>query len=304
MPPNPSPGQCLPMSMLALSQMAKPWYFPNMEHTGEHLAALNFYIDAGVDEVIGTEPIDRFAESRAAATAPPSAPPPAPSPPQGRPAPPAVPARAATQAVTEAETSAKALAAGAGDLSALRAAMEGFDLCPLKKTAANTVFGDGNPAADIMLVGEAPGADEDRRGLPFVGVSGQLLDRMLASIGLDRETAYITNMLAWRPPGNRKPTAEETAMCLPFIRRHIELVGPRVLVFVGGTAAATLLDSRDGITRLRGRWFDYPAGAENADTAIAAMPIFHPAYLLRNPALKRLAWIDLLAIKARSEDIS
>ena len=284
-------------SMLALSQMAKPWYFTHMEHTGEHLAALNFYIDAGVDEVIGTEPHDRFAESRAAAV-----PPPAPSPPPGRPATPAVPAPA--RAVTEAETSAKALAAGAGDLSALRAAMEGFDLCPLKKTAANTVFGDGNPAADIMLVGEAPGADEDRRGLPFVGVSGQLPDRMLASIGLNRETAYITNMLAWRPPGNRKPTAEETAMCLPFIRRHIELVGPRVLVFVGGTAAATLLDSRDGITRLRGRWFDYPAGAENADTAIAAMPIFHPAYLLRQPALKRLAWIDLLAIKARLEDIS
>jgi DNA polymerase len=189
--------------------------------------------------------------------------------------------------------------------------MEGFDLCPLKKTAANTVFGAGNPEAKVMLIGEAPGADEDRQGQPFVGVSGQLLDRMLASIGLDRSSVYITNMLAWRPPGNRKPTLEETTMCLPFIRRHIELVAPKVLVFVGGTSATTLLERRDGITRLRGRWFDYPPnnsgdGGDNDGgdgneelAAIAAMPIFHPAYLLRNPGLKRQAWIDLLAIKAR-----
>ncbi len=270
-----------------------------MEHTGNYLAALNFYIDAGVDEIIGEAPVDRFAESRIQAQSPI----PVPLPRQGRPAPSANPARAAKQGETEAETSAKALAAGAADLSSLRAAMEGFDLCPLKKTAANTVFGAGNPAADIMLVGEAPGADEDRQGLPFVGVSGQLLDRMLASIGLDREKTYITNMLAWRPPGNRKPTPEETAMCLPFIRRHIELVDPKVLVFVGGTSASTLLDSRVGITRLRGRWLDYHTGPEAAGATIAAMPIFHPAYLLRHPALKRLAWIDLLAIKARLEDI-
>ena len=155
-----------------------------------------------------------------------------------------------------------------------------------------------------MLVGEAPGADEDRQGQPFVGVSGQLLDRMLASIGLDREGVYITNMLAWRPPGNRKPTPEETSMCLPFIRRHIELVAPRILVFVGGTSATTLLDTKQGITRMRGRWFDYPPDGDAGARAIPAMPIFHPAYLLRNPGLKRLAWIDLLAIKARLEDIS
>ena len=275
-----------------------------MEHTANSLAALNFYIDAGVDEVIGMRPVDRFAESLVV-------PSPAPAP---RPVGAATSRRSAAppvqnrvQAVTEAETTAKALAAAAKDLAALREAMAGFDLCPLKKTAANTVFGAGNPAADIMLVGEAPGADEDRQGQPFVGVSGQLLDRMLASIGLDRDTVYITNMLAWRPPGNRKPTGEETAMCLPFIRRHIELVAPKILVFVGGTAATTLLDSRDGITRMRGRWFDYAVGGGEANPgnpAIPAIPIFHPAYLLRHPASKRLAWIDLLALKARREDMA
>ncbi|MBT4487645.1 MAG: uracil-DNA glycosylase [Rhodospirillaceae bacterium] len=270
-----------------------------MEHTANHLAALNFYIDAGVDEVIGIDPVDRFAESQAPAPEKASSTPPRPARTSV-----AAPAPAGPRGETQAEASAKALAAAADDLEALRVAMEGFDLCPLKKTAANTVFGAGNPAADIMLVGEAPGADEDRQGQPFVGVSGQLLDRMLASIGLNRDKSYITNMLAWRPPGNRKPTPEETTMCLPFIRRHIELVGPKVLVFVGGTAATTLLDSRDGITRMRGRWFDYPAGNQTAGAIISAMPIFHPAYLLRQPALKRLAWIDLLAIKARLEDIS
>jgi uracil-DNA glycosylase family 4 len=132
----------------------------------------------------------------------------------------------------------------------------GVDLCPLKKTAADTVCGAGNPAARVMLIGDAAGADEDRQGKPFVGVSGQLLDRMLASIGLDRSSVYITNMLAWRPPGNRKPTLEETTMCLPFIRRHIELVAPKILVFVGGTSATTLLERRDGITRMRGRWLE------------------------------------------------
>jgi DNA polymerase len=185
--------------------------------------------------------------------------------------------------------------------------MDVFDLCPLKKTAANTVFGTGNPEAKIMLIGEAPGADEDRQGEPFVGASGQLLDRMLAAIGLDRGSVYITNMLAWRPPGNRKPTVEEITMCLPFIRRHIELIAPRILVFVGGTSATILLDRRDGITRMRGRWFKYPPNSTDrtgGESAIAAMPIFHPAYLLRQPALKRLAWVDLLAIKARLQDIT
>ena len=283
-----------------------------MEHITNHLNALNFYVDAGVDEVIGTVPVDRFAESRA--------PPPAgghavPTLSRARSelvnAPSAVaasaPAAMSMQAPTAAEASARALAARAADLAALRRVMDDFDLCPLKKTAANTVFGTGNPEAKIMLIGEAPGADEDRQGEPFVGVSGQLLDRMLAAIELDRGSVYITNMLAWRPPGNRKPTVEETSMCLPFIRRHIELIAPRILVFVGGTSATTLLDRRDGITRMRGRWFKYPpngADRTGGESAIAAMPIFHPAYLLRQPALKRLAWVDLLAIKARLQDIT
>ena len=269
-----------------------------MEHTGNSLAALNFYIDAGVDEVIGEDPVDRFAESQAAVAAP------RPVAARAEPLAKTTETHTPNRTQTEANISARALAAGAADLAALRGAMEGFDACPLKKTAANTVFGAGNPAAPIMLVGEAPGADEDRQGQPFVGVSGQLLDRMLASIGLDREGVYITNMLAWRPPGNRKPTPEETSMCLPFIRRHIELVAPRILVFVGGTSATTLLDTKQGITRMRGRWFDYPPDGDAGAKAIPAMPIFHPAYLLRNPGLKRLAWIDLLAIKARLEDIS
>jgi DNA polymerase len=273
-----------------------------MEHTGNSLAALNFYIDAGVDEVIGENPVDRFAESQAAAVAP------SPAAKRAVPLAQATAVRAPNRTETEADISARTLAAGAADLAALRGAMEGFDACPLKKTAANTVFGAGNPAAPLMLVGEAPGADEDRQGQPFVGVSGQLLDRMLASIGLDREGVYITNMLAWRPPGNRKPTPEETSMCLPFIRRHIDLVAPKILVFVGGTSATTLLDSKQGITRMRGRWFDYPSqgdgGTDGRAGTIPAMPIFHPAYLLRHPSSKRFAWIDLLAIKARLEDIS
>lgn len=273
-----------------------------MEHTANSLAALNFYVDAGVDEVIGDTPVDRFAESKtpAVAKAPQTT---APSRQARQNATPASAPRKIAQ--TEAETSARALAAGAADLAALRDVMSGFDLCPLRKTAANTVFGAGNPEAKVMLVGEAPGADEDRQGQPFVGVSGQLLDRMLASIGLDRDSVYITNMLAWRPPGNRKPTAEETTMCLPFIRRHIELVAPSLLVFVGGTAASTLLERTDGITRMRGRWYDYAVqGPSGGGGGIPAMPIFHPAYLLRQPALKRQAWIDLLAIKAKLQDIS
>ena len=275
-----------------------------MEHTANHLAALNFYIDGGVDEVIGSRPVDRFAESKAvsAEAARTSVMAPA-RPPVSSQLSSQSSSRPSGQARTEAEASARTLAAGASDLAALREVMMGFDLCPLKKTAANTVFGVGNAAARVMLIGEAPGADEDRQGQPFVGVSGQLLDRMLASIGLDRSSVYITNMLAWRPPGNRKPTLEETTMCLPFIRRHIELVAPKILVFVGGTSTTTLLERRDGITRLRGRWFEYPSNGDQP-MAIAAMPIFHPAYLLRNPSLKRQAWIDLLAIKARLQDMA
>ncbi|MGH6975729.1 MAG: uracil-DNA glycosylase, partial [Stellaceae bacterium] len=153
--------------------------------------------------------------------------------------------------------SAKELADAATDLTALRAVVETFDGCSLRRTATHTVFADGNAAAPLMLIGEAPGADEDRVGLPFVGRSGQLLDRMLATIGVRRsESAYLTNVLFWRPPGNRKPTPEETAICLPFVWRHIALKRPKIVVLCGGTATATLLSRSDGITRLRGRWFE------------------------------------------------
>ena len=195
-----------------------------------------------------------------------------------------------------------ALAAGAETLEALRAAVAAFDECALKRTATNLVFADGNPEAPIMFVGEAPGAEEDMRGLPFVGKAGQLLDRMLAAIGLSRETAYITNILFWRPPGNRQPTSGEIAACLPFVERHIELVSPEILVLLGGTAAKTLLARSDGIMRLRGRWFEY--STPGLARPVPAMATFHPAYLLRSPGQKRAAWQDMLAIRDRLAGLS
>lgn len=193
--------------------------------------------------------------------------------------------------------SAHALAAGAENLAALRAAVAGFEECALKRTATHLVFADGNPVAPVMFVGEAPGAEEDLRGLPFVGKAGQLLDRMLAAIGLSRQTAYITNILFWRPPGNRQPTSGEIAACLPFVERHIELVSPEVLVLLGGTAAKTLLARNDGIMRLRGRWFEY--STPGLPRPIPAIATFHPAYLLRSPGQKWVAWQDMLAIRDR-----
>jgi DNA polymerase len=192
---------------------------------------------------------------------------------------------------------ARRLAAATSSLDELRQALAAFEGCALKHTAMNLVFGDGNPRAKVMFVGEAPGADEDRQGMPFVGLSGKLLDRMLAAIGLDRGSAYIANVLPWRPPGNRSPTSDEIAACLPFIERHIELVDPEVLVLVGGIAAKALLGRTEGITRLRGQWIDY--SSLGLARPIPAMATFHPAYLLRSPGQKRLAWRDLLAIQAR-----
>jgi len=171
----------------------------------------------------------------------------------------------------------------------------------LKRTATNTVFADGNPAAPVMLIGEGPGADEDRIGRPFVGRAGQLLDRMLAAIQLDRQSVHITNVVYWRPPGNRTPTTAEIASCLPFVLRHIALVHPKILVLAGGTAAAALLPGGQGITRLRGRWFDLeiPGLAERVPT----LPMFHPSFLLRAPECKREAWRDLLALRARLDEL-
>ncbi len=188
------------------------------------------------------------------------------------------------------------MAAGAASLDALREAMGAYEHCELKRGARNLVFCDGNPKARVMIIGEAPGADEDRLGRPFVGRAGQLLDRMLAAIGLSRSSpdaeraVYITNVMVWRPPGNRDPSAEEISMMLPFLRRHIELVDPEVLVLMGNTPCLALLERR-GILKLRGHWTQ----TQNRPV----MPMTHPAYLLRNPIAKREAWADLLEIQAK-----
>lgn len=181
----------------------------------------------------------------------------------------------------------------------LRAALMKFDGCPLRQTAMNLVFADGNPDASIMMIGEAPGEDEDRQGKPFVGVSGQLLDKMLAGVGLDRGSVYISNVIFWRPPGNRSPTDAEIAACLPFVERHIALVKPKFLVLLGGVATKTLLRTKDGITRIRGRWVDYRPVGDGQGESIPCLPIYHPAYLLRQPAAKRQAWNDILLLIKR-----
>lgn len=187
-------------------------------------------------------------------------------------------------------------------LEALKGAMEACDDCLLKQTATNLVFADGNPKASLMLVGEAPGRDEDMQGLPFVGRAGRLLNEMLASIGLDRSHVYITNILPWRPPGNRTPTTEEQALYEPFVRRHISLVNPRLLVCLGSIAAKRLLpiDKSQGILKARGHWLPFTL---ESGTLIEALPMFHPAYLLRQPTQKRLAWLDLLMIKQKMEHL-
>jgi uracil-DNA glycosylase len=192
-----------------------------------------------------------------------------------------------------AETAARVLSDAATDLETLRAVMADFDGCALKRTATQLVFADGVPGARVMFVGEAPGGEEDRIGRPFVGRAGQLLDRMLGAIGLDRRSVYIANVVPWRPPGNRTPTLQETQACLPFIRRQIDLADPEVLVCLGGSAVQTLLGVQAGITRARGSWFDYQ---RKSGRPIRALAMFHPAYLLRQPMQKRLAWADMRAL--------
>ncbi len=220
-----------------------------------------------------------------------------------QPAAPAAPRPPATAAVPD-ETQialARQRAAQAATLDELRQQLADFNGCNLKTTAKNLVFADGNPDADIMLVGEAPGRDEDLEGLPFVGRSGQLLDRILAAIGLDRKTAYIANVIPWRPPGNRTPTPQETEICRPFIERQIELANPKVLVTLGGPSAKLLLNTSEGILRLRGKWSTHMTASQ---VAIPTMPTLHPAYLLRNPAHKKLAWQDFLEVKAKLRSLS
>jgi uracil-DNA glycosylase len=253
-----------------------------------------FYLDAGVDAVIGEQAIDRFADETPpqpairspspsftgkggsgvdrTASASVAAPPPSPE--------------AALMAAREAAKSAQTL-------DELRALLEAFEGCMLRATATQLVFAAGDPRGRVMFVGEAPGRDEDLAGLPFVGRSGKLLDLMMAAIGLDRTQVYIANVVPWRPPGNRTPTPQETAICLPFIRRQIELADPDILVCLGQPSTQTLLGTREGITRTRGRWFKFDTGSRE----IRALATYHPAFLLRSPLQKRLAWRDFLAIK-------
>ncbi len=257
---------------------------------------LQWHIDAGVDETVGETPVNRFelvdAPVRVPATSSPgqsntakrSSPPPtrpgdAPAGPSGE----------------EAVKSAYELAEKASDTDELRAALEQFDGCALQKTATNLVFFNGDPKAKLMFVGEAPGAQEDRQGEPFVGPSGALLDKMLASIGIERSEVLVSNTVFWRPPGNRTPTPQETAVCMPFMERLIELVDPDVLVTLGGPASKALLGETQGVGRLRGRWFTYETA--RMSHPIDATAMFHPAYLLRTPSQKRAAWSDLLGIQ-------
>ena len=265
------------------------------------LDALRWHLEMGLDEVVDELPVDRYATAQQPHPATPATAP-AIQPPQDMPQ--AEPRQASGQALAPAEGArdAIAVAAGAQTIDELRESLEGFEGCALKFTATNTVFADGDPSSDLMLIGEAPGVDEDRQGLPFVGASGQLLNRMLAALGRDRDTVYISNILFWRPPGNRSPTDAETAACLPFVQRHIELAKPKILVFLGGSSAKTMLSRKEGIMRLRGKWFDYTS--DGLDAPIPAMPTFHPAFLLRQSAQKREAWRDFLSIQEKLDNFS
>ncbi|WP_139975497.1 uracil-DNA glycosylase [Ochrobactrum sp. CGA5] len=270
---------------------------------------LRFYAEAGVDMPLSETPIDRFAEPQRPAASQPTAqvsgvpertrqqqPRPAPTP-----APTSRPVQAAADLPDTAQIAlAREAAAQASTLEELREKLAAFDGCNLKFTAKNLCFADGDPASDIMFIGEAPGRDEDMEGLPFVGKSGQLLNRMIESIGLKRENVYIANTIPWRPPGNRTPTPLETELCRPFIERQIELAAPKVLVALGGPAGKALTGATEGILRLRGNWKIHrsPSGLE-----IPVMPTLHPAYLLRTPAQKRFAWRDFLAVKLKLTEL-
>jgi len=277
------------------------------------LATLNWLVEAGADEAIADQPVNRMA----AKPSPPLEGGPKLNPRSGdnfgegtsanRKSPsPKMPSAFSTLPPGEGRTAplipgdaiggAMAAAGAANSLAELKAAMEAFEGCALKRTATNTVFADGVAEGRVMLIGEAPGRDEDRIGKPFVGRAGQLLDKMLASIGLDRQkNAYITNVINWRPPDNRDPSPEEAAACLPFLRRHIELAQPKVIILLGAVAARHVVGVSDGIMKLRGRWMEYRVG----DVMVPLMPTLHPAYLLRQPAHKKLAWRDLQAVRAR-----
>ncbi|MBZ9600448.1 uracil-DNA glycosylase [Phyllobacterium chamaecytisi] len=266
---------------------------------------LHFYAEAGVDTPLEDAPVDRFSqiEAKRVAASPAQAARPSQHPPQQqRPEQPAA-SQPAPSILSKASVPddakiamARQMASSAATLEELREQLAAFDGCNLKFTAKNLVFADGNPAAPIMFVGEAPGREEDLEGVPFIGRSGQLLDRMFAAIGLDRTSVYIANTIPWRPPGNRTPTPLETEICRPFFERQIELANPRLLVALGGPAAKALTNATEGILRLRGNW---KAHLTASGIQIPVMPTLHPAYLLRNPAQKRFAWRDFVNVKIR-----
>ena len=269
-------------------------------------ALLDWYVAMGIDEAIGETPHDSFAppQPRAASVTAIAAPSPAAQPtPAVTRAPMAAPmvgpmvARPIVPASNEI-AGARKLAAAATTLAELEAAVANFEGCALRKTATHTVFADGTPQAPVMVIGEAPGADEDRLGKPFVGRSGQLLDRMLGAIGLDRQSnVYITNIVFWRPPGNRKPTEAEIALCLPFVWRLIALSAPRVVLLSGGTATSAMLGRAEGITKLRGKWFDLQVPGLNSP--VPALTTYHPSFLLRTPARKNETWRDFLELQSK-----
>ncbi|MHA6298369.1 uracil-DNA glycosylase [Devosia sp. CAU 1758] len=261
-------------------------------NNAELVSVLDWYRAAGVDIAVIDEPVDRFA--------------------QRPPAPVAMPHRAAAPAsqpvapvpqqagpIGGDPSAARQLAASAQSLEQLREILDNYDGCGLKFRATQLVFADGNPKAKIMLIGEAPGAEEDRQGKPFVGHSGQLLDRMLGAIGLDRTQVYIVNTVPWRPPGNRAPTPEELELCLPFFKRQVELVAPKLVMTLGGPAMQTVFQTSNGIIKMRGKWQDVAIGSHQ----MPALPTLHPAYLLRNPAAKQQAWRDMLSFRERVEDL-
>jgi|SRR5215207_1117625 len=269
------------------------------------LSLLRWYTQMGVDVAVSEEPVDRLAPFRPAPAASSLN---ALEPEVNGHAAQASDRRAAALTIAPASAllttnpdavvlAAREQAASAPSLEALRAILERFEGCALRATATRLVFGDGSATARVMLVGEAPGREEDVEGRPFVGRSGQLLDRMLAAIGLDRSSAYIANLVPWRPPGNRTPTPQEAAVCKPFLERQIELVDPDVLVCLGAPSAQALLGAKDGILKLRGRWMSYETGSRR----IRAMATLHPAYLLRQPVQKRFAWRDFRAIASALE---
>lgn len=275
----------------------------NPELTRPELAAmLRFQIEAGVSDMLENTPINRF---ETLASAPASAPksPLKPSPkkePRDNIAK-AKPENAVTMADIGADiAAAEKSASNAPNLDALRDAVTEFDLCPLKITARKTVFSDGNPAAKLMLIGEAPGDEDDREGKPFIGASGLLLDKMFGAIGLTRADFYITNIVPWRPPGKRAPTPTEIAVCLPFLKRQIDLLQPDIIVLVGGVAAKEMLATADSISKIRGTWHHIELNGRK----IPAMPIFHPAHLLKTPKRKAETWRDLLTLQARLQNVS